>query len=168
MPAPAPAPVSMTTSCPAWASLRTISGTSATRRSPGAVSMGAPIRKGGNRSRTCDRVSVRRTDRPYVRPCGGGSGHRGEQSGGQVAQDAGPGLHLRGQRGRRRGTEFAGRRGGGGRGGWRGGGGGGGGGCGGGGGGRMGGGRGRGARGGGGGGSRPRGGAAGVAGGGVP
>src|SRR3954463_7287183 len=58
MPAPAPAPGSTTTWWPAWASLRTISGTSATRRSPGAVSVGTPIRKGGNRSRTCDRVSV--------------------------------------------------------------------------------------------------------------
>ena len=36
-------------------SLRTISGTSATRRSPGAVSVGTPIRKGGNRSRTVRR-----------------------------------------------------------------------------------------------------------------
>src|SRR3954462_1167269 len=58
MPAPAPAPGSTTTWWPACASLRTISGTSATRRSPGAVSVGTPIRKGGNRSRTCDRVSV--------------------------------------------------------------------------------------------------------------
>jgi hypothetical protein len=32
--------------------LRTMSGTSATRRSPGAVSVGTPIRKGGNRIRT--------------------------------------------------------------------------------------------------------------------
>ena len=42
----APAPASITTSWPCCASLRTMSGTSATRRSPGAVSVGTPIRKG--------------------------------------------------------------------------------------------------------------------------
>src|SRR5439155_3642406 len=38
-----PAPRSTTTSCPASTSLATTSGTSATRRSPGAVSFGTPI-----------------------------------------------------------------------------------------------------------------------------
>src|SRR5579875_258522 len=41
--APAPAPRSTSTSCESPASLRTTSGTSATRRSPGAVSFGTPI-----------------------------------------------------------------------------------------------------------------------------
>ena len=43
IPAASPAPGSTTTSCPWPASLRTTSGTSATRRSPSAVSLGTPI-----------------------------------------------------------------------------------------------------------------------------